>query len=84
MARKVKLIDNWKKAHTFASIWWSVIGLICMVVDFIYNTWISLPDHVHDKIPNASVISSILFVCIMAARVIEFVKPENTDGNDQD
>jgi hypothetical protein len=82
MALKIKLIDNWRKAHKFASVWWCLFGLVCAGLEFANNTWISLPPHIHEKIPNDSTISGILFIFIILARVIEFAKPETDDGCD--
>ena len=77
-----KIIDNWKRAHKFASIWWSIAGAVAMLLEILNNTWFSLPKDIQDKIPNASYVSLALFIAIAVARVIKWVRPEeNADGS---
>ncbi|WBQ32538.1 putative holin [Erwinia phage Kuerle] len=82
MARKVKLVDNWKRAHKFASIWWTVAGIVAMIFEILNNTWFSLPQEIQNKIPNASYVSLALFIAIAIARVIQWVKPESNDASE--
>lgn len=81
MARKIRLISNWKRAHTFGSIWWCVAGILSMLLEILNNTWFSLPQEIQQRLPNASVISLCMFIGIMVARIIQWIKPEDDDAH---
>lgn len=76
-----KVIENWRKAHKFASIWWCVAGVVAMLLEILNNTWFSLPREIQDKLPNAQYVSLAMFVAIALARIIRWVRPEEKDGN---
>lgn len=80
MAGKIKLIDNWKKAHKFGSIRWSVIGFVTMFIDSMYSSWFSIPPHILAKIPNGSTIGTVLFAIVIVARIVSFVRTSD-DGD---
>lgn len=73
------MIDNWKRAHKFASVWWSIAGIVAMLLEILNNTWFSLPQDIQNKIPNASYVSLALFIAIAIARLIKWVRPEIDD-----
>lgn len=72
----VKIIDNWKRAHRFASMWWTIAGIVAMILEILNNTWFSLSADIQSKIPNSSYISLALFIAIAIARLIRWVTPE--------
>lgn len=72
----VKIVDNWKRAHKFASMWWTIAGIVAMILEILNNTWFSLPADIQSKIPNSSYISLALFIAIAIARLIRWVTPE--------
>lgn len=68
---KLKLIDNWKAAPKFASVQWSVLGLVLMVLlEAVQSAWVTLPPTVLTQLPNATVISAVLFGLVAAGRVL--------------
>lgn len=78
----IRVIDNWKKAWKFASVQINVIGLLCMSVDFLGQTWNSLPPYLHERIPNASTIALVLFALGIIGRLLKLgeksdVQPKN-------
>ncbi|AWN06198.1 putative holin [Erwinia phage phiEaP8] len=74
-----KVIENWKRAHKFGSIWWAIAGVIAMLLEIFNNTWFSLPKDIQDKIPNAPLVSLLMFIAIIISRVIVWVRPEKED-----
>lgn len=81
MALKMKLISDWRKAHKFASIQWSVLGFISMFIEMMHSTWFSLPPYILAKIPNASTVGMVLFGIVIVGRLVKFVR---TDDNGDD
>ena len=79
----LKVIPNIKRAHKFASIWWTVAGIILMGIDVINQTWYSLPPSVMSKMPHAADISLGIFICTGISRLIVWVKPEDKPDGDQ-
>ena len=77
---KLKLIPDWKRSWKFASIRWNLLGVVAMgVVEFLNQTWQSLPSDVRDNLPHASKIALVLFVLSIIGRMLK--KQENQDGN---
>ncbi|MNO13165.1 hypothetical protein D3C76_27930 [compost metagenome] len=77
---KLKLIPEWKRAWKFASIRWNLLGVLAMgVVEFLNQTWQSLPPDVRDHLPHASKIAMALFVLSIIGRM--FKKKGVTDGD---
>ncbi|AHI60142.1 hypothetical protein FROZEN_91 [Erwinia phage vB_EamP_Frozen] len=72
----IKVIDNWRRAHKFGSLWWTLAGILFSVLEVLNSTWFSLPYDIQQKLPNASVVSLVLFICVAIARVINWVKPD--------
>lgn len=67
---KLRLIDDWKTAHKFASVQWSIVGVGAMgIVEAINQAWISLPPEIVDKIPNSPTIAAVLYALVIVGRV---------------
>lgn len=74
----IRPVDDWKKAWKFASVQINFLGVLAMLVDFMGQTWNSLPPHIHDKIPNASTIALVLFALGILGRLWKLKeKPED-------
>ncbi|QEM41180.1 holin [Pseudomonas phage Zuri] len=77
---KLKLIPEWKRAWKFASIRWNLLGVLAMgVIEFLNQTWQTLPPDIRDNLPHASKIAMVLFVLSIIGRM--FKKKEATDGD---
>lgn len=78
---KLRLIDNWKKAWKLASVQINAVGLVFMAIDFIGQTWNSLPPFIQQKIPNASTIALVLFALGIVGRLIKQRGKANDDDS---
>lgn len=74
----MKLIPEWKRAWKFASVQWSVVGILCTLVEIANQTWSALPPAIAAKIPNSSQIALALFILVLVGRLIKF--KEKPDG----
>lgn len=71
---KIKLIPDWKGAWKFASIQWSVVGIVVMsILEGVYQGWLYMPKHIQEKIPNVTTIATVLFVLIMVGRLCKAI-----------
>lgn len=77
----MKLIPDWKRACKFASVQWSVVGILCTTVEIANQTWQSLPPYIANQIPNSSHIALALFILVLVGRLIKF--REKPDGDQQ-
>lgn len=76
----MKLIPGWKRAWKFASVQWSVVGILCSTVEIASQTWQSLPPSIAEKIPNSSQIALTLFILVLVGRLIKFKdKPDGPE-----
>ena len=79
MARKkLGLIDDWQKVHTFASFRVGAIGTLLSAIDLVFQIWGALPTELQEKIPYASTVSLVLFLLVMVSRVVKW-KDEDAD-----
>ena len=74
----MKLIPDWKRAWKFASVQWSVVGILCSVVEIASQTWSALPPSIAANIPNSPQISLALFILVLVGRLTKF--KEKPDG----
>jgi hypothetical protein len=75
----IKLIDNWKSAWKFASVQLSILGITLMtLLELANQTWISLPPALQEQVPNAQLVSLVLFIAITLGRIF---KLKETIGN---
>ena len=84
---KLTLVPNWKNAHKWASIWWSIGGIFISTVALLHEQWLSLDPQLLALIPNAPTIGLVLFLGTIVGRVLLLVKEqtttvEKTDGSD--
>lgn len=75
---KIRLIPEWRRAWKFASIQWSVVGIIVMsVLEGVYQGWLYMPKHIQDRIPNVTTIATILFVIVMLGRLCRAIMEDD-------
>lgn len=80
MVRQViRPIENWRKAWKFASVQWNVVGILCMLLEIVQQTWQSLPPAIAEQIPNSSRIALVLFLLATVGRLIKL--KEKQDGS---
>jgi len=73
----MKLIPNWNKAWKFSSVHMSLIGLLINLLDYVNQTWISLPDEIQSMFPYRNKITVTLFILVMVCRIIDFKGDKN-------
>lgn len=76
----IKVIPNWKRAWKFASVQWSVVGILCSTVEIASQTWQLLPPSIAERIPNSPQIALTLFVLVLVGRLIKI--KEKPDGSE--
>lgn len=74
----IKLIPDWKRAWKFASVQWSVVGILCSLLEIANQTWMALPPHIAQQVPNSSQIALALFILVLVGRLIK--SREKPDG----
>jgi hypothetical protein len=80
--RKFRLVEKWREAWTWSSIWNSIAGFGIMgLYEFGSGVWNSLPYELRDKIPNAALIGMILFALNIVFRIYKYVT-EDEHGNE--
>lgn len=81
--KRLILVDNWKEAHTWASMWWSALGFIVSFLDLVSEIWDSLDHHTIEHIPYAGAIGIVIFTGTMAGRVLiwthDHLEPDDAD-----
>lgn len=75
---RFEVIKDWKRSWKFASVQWSVVGILCMGLDIANQVWQALPPRVLDSIPNSSLIAIILFLFSLVGRLTKL--KEKPDG----
>lgn len=77
---KIKIIDDWKRAWKFASIQWSVVGLVIMTIhEYSYELWLKLPLDIQATIPYSGYIPAALFGLSIVGRLL-VITGSKTDG----
>lgn len=74
--KKLKLIDNWKQAHKFASMKFSALGFLLSAADFCIQIWNVIPGSMMDRIPYAPLISMGLFILVIIGRIFKLTSDE--------
>ncbi|MFP3556422.1 hypothetical protein [Paraburkholderia sp. SIMBA_054] len=67
---KLTLVENWKDAHTWASMWWSGVGLVASSADLLNDIWTSLDQPMQSRVPYAPIVGVVLFAATMIGRVL--------------
>lgn len=75
----IRLVDDWKRSWKFASVQWNVVGILCMLLEIVQQTWQSLPPAIAEQIPNSSRIALVLFLLATVGRLIKL--KEKQDGS---
>lgn len=73
----ITLVKDWKRAWKFASIQWNVVGILCMLLDLVQQTWQSLPPVIANQVPNSSQIALVLFLLATVGRLIKLKGKED-------
>lgn len=76
----IKPIKDWRKAWKFASVQWNIVGILCMAVEILNQTWQSLPPFIADKIPNSTHIALVLFTLALIGRLVKVKEKPHGDG----
>lgn len=79
MARKVGLIEDWKKSWKLPSIQINLLGFLLMLIEFLSPTWAALPAEIQDKIPHSTTIALVLFGLGLIGRILK--TQEKKDGD---
>lgn len=80
---KLTLVENVANAPSWASMWWSGVGLVSSTADLVYNIWSNLDQPVLDKIPYAPAVGVVLFAAVMISRVLVW-SHDQLDGESSD
>lgn len=82
--KKLRLVHNWKDAHTWASMWWSAAGFIFSVVELLDDIWDGLDHTLQNKIPYAGLTGMLLFLGSMIGRVVTWAHDhmDHAEGDD--
>jgi hypothetical protein len=74
--KKLRLVDNWQAAHTWASMWWSGLGLLVSTADFLNDIWTSLDHSAQERLPYAGLVGVVLFAATMIGRLLVWTHKE--------
>lgn len=77
---RIQLIDDWYRAHKFASVQISLVGLLYTLADNCTSIWTALPADVQAHIPHGVQVYSALFFLATVCRVLKLGKV--TDGTE--
>lgn len=79
----IQVIPNWKKAWKFASVQWSVLGLMLITVqESTGDLWNKLPAEVQATIPYSGYIPAALIALSIVGRLLVFTG-KTTNGDEQ-
>lgn len=78
---KIKLIENWRQAHTFASVRIAAGGALLMALEFLAQSWNFVPFYLQSKIPFGEIIATGFFIATICGRLMAPKPKEKCDDN---
>ena len=86
-ARRLSLIEDWRRGWKWASVRTSALGIAVMgLAQILGSTWSGLPASIQERIPHSDVIAMVLFAVALGGRFFKLEKKEtpcDDTGNDQ-
>lgn len=82
--KKLRLVTNWRDAHTWASMWWSGFGFLASIADFLNEIWVSMDLHSQERFHYAGLIGTFLFGGTMVGRLLIWVHDHIEEVPDAD
>lgn len=67
---KIKLIDDWRQAHTFASVRIAAGGAFMVILTFLAQSWNFVPFYLQTRIPYGEIIATGFFIATICGRLL--------------